>query len=167
MTELSEPGAQPLAAPPAVEYPLSQPRLLRVLARFAWALVVVIDGYWLVVAPAGDWRPWAGTVVTACAGWLAWRVGPMTQSGMLAWDGAAWYWEYSGSRLPGQPLVHLDLQSGLLLRFSSDAGPAAHWLWLDRASRPGHWLALRRAVHGSVRRAVASGRGTARQAAVP
>ena len=140
--------------------------MLRVLVRFAWSLVAAIDGYWLVVAPAGDWRPWAATVATACAAWLAWRKGPMTQSGMLAWDGTAWCWDGAGSLLRGHLQVRLDLQSVLLVRFFADSG-SAHWLWLDHASRPGQWLALRRAVHGSVRGADVSGRAAARQAAVP
>ena len=166
MIEQSESGAHSLVAPPAVDYPLSHARMLRMLARLAWGTAAAIDGYWLVAAPAGDWRPWVATAVTACAGALAWRAGPMTQSGNLAWDGTAWFWECSGSRLPGYVQVHLDLQSGLLVRFVTDAG-SAHWAWLDRAARPGQWLALRRAVHGTVRQHDVPGRGTARQAAVP
>lgn len=166
VTALPDSGTHSLVSPPAVDYPLARSRMLRLLVWWFWALAVAIDGYWLFVAPAGDWRPWAGATVTVCAGWLAWRSGPLTQSGVLAWDGAAWFWEHAGVQLQGRVGVRLDLQSGLLVRFFADAG-SAHWFWLDRASRPGHWLALRRAVHGAAGRPEGAIRGTAKKAARP
>ena len=56
MIEQSESGAHSLVAQPAVDYPLSHARMLRMLARLAWGTAAAIDGYWLVAAPAGDWR---------------------------------------------------------------------------------------------------------------
>lgn len=150
-TAQSDSGSHALASPPAIDYPLARSRLLIALAGFVWTLAVVIDGYWLLVAPAGDWRPWAGAMVTACVAWLSWRSGPLTQSGVLIWDGAAWFWAHSAVRLAGRVAVRLDMQSGLLLRFVVDGG-SSRWFWLEQASRPGDWLALRRAVAVAARR---------------
>lgn len=151
-TALSNTGTNPLVCPPAVDYPLSEPRMLLRLLGLVWALALAIDVFWLFAAPADDWRPWAGLLVTFCAGAVAWRCGPLTQAGVLVWDGAAWFWERPALRLQGQPGVRLDVQSGMLVHFLSDTG-ATCWMWLDQTSRPDAWLALRRAAHAAAGRA--------------
>lgn len=136
------------AQAPAVRYPLAQPRGLHKLLLLCWGLAVVVDGYWLAVAPAGDWRPWLGLLATAVAGALAWRAGPMVQAGVLVWDGAFWWWERAQEAVAGRVAVRLDVQSGLLLRFVADSG-APCWFWLGRHGNPAHWMALRRAVYAA------------------
>ena len=143
---LSDSGVNPLILPPAVEYPLARARGLRRLLAAIWLWIIAVDAYWLGVAPAGDWRPWAALIVSLSAGGLAWRSRPLTQAGVLAWDGARWWWERPSSPMAGRVAVRLDTQSGLLLRFIADTG-AAYWFWLDRDADPARWLALRRAAH--------------------
>lgn len=143
---LSDSGVNPLILPPAVAYPAAPARGLRLLLGAIWLWIVAVHAYWIGVAPAGDWRPWAALPVTLLASALAWRSRPLTQSGVLVWDGARWWWERPSSPVSGMVAVRLDTQSGLLLRFTADAGPS-YWFWLRRADSPGRWLALRRAVH--------------------
>jgi hypothetical protein len=131
-----------------VEYPLVPSRLLRQLLVLLWGLVLAVDAYWLAVAPPGDWRPWVGVLLSVLAGGLAWRAGPLVQPGVLSWDGTVWWWERDSVPATGHIVVRLDLQSALLLRFVPDSG-IRHWLWLEQSSRPGHWLALRRAAHAA------------------
>ena len=144
----SDSGVNPLILPPAVAYPLAPARALRRLLALVWLWIVAVDAYWLGVAPAGDWRPWATLLVSLVVGALAWHSRPLTQSGVLAWDGARWWWERPSSSVPGRVAVRLDTQSGLLLHFLADTG-ATCWFWLDRSGNPARWLALRRAAHAA------------------
>jgi len=164
-TALSVTGTNPLVCPPAVDYPLSRPWMLLGTAGFVWGLVLAVHAYWLVAAAAHDWRPWVGLLIAAGAGVLAWRCRPLTQSGALVWDGAAWFWVRPAIQIQGRLGVRLDVQSGMLVQFQGESG-AAHWFWLDRASRPSHWLALRRAAHAAVSRPAAA-RAAGQQAAQP
>ena len=75
-------------------------RGLRRLLTAVWIWIVAVGVYWLGVAPAGDWRPWAALLVSLFVGALAWRSGPLTRSGVLVWDGARWWWER-----PSSPVV--------------------------------------------------------------
>lgn len=165
-TALSDSGVNPLVLPPAVAYPLAPPRSLRLFLLAVWGVAMVIHVYWLVVSPAGDWRPWAGGLAAAVAAGLAWRAGPLAQSGVLVWDGSAWCWEQAARSVAGRIVVRLDAQSVVLLRFVSDAG-SNQWFWLDRNCSPGHWLALRRAVHGPVGSPVAAARAGRNRAVTP
>lgn len=165
-TALSDSGVNPLVLPPAVSYPLAAPRGLRRLLILVWLLVLAVDGYWLLVAPTGDWRPWTGLLVSVVAGGWAWRAGPLVQSGMLVWDGASWWWEQTRGSAPGRIVVRLDVQSGLLLRFVADSGPS-RWFWLNRHGSPGHWLALRRATHAVSANPAASALASRNRAVTP
>ncbi len=147
-TALPDSGLHHAVLAPAVRYPLARPRGLHKLLLLCWGLAIAVDGYWLAVAPAGDWRPWLGLLAAVVAGALAWRAGPMAQAGVLVWDGALWWWERAPASVAGRVAVRLDVQSGLLLRFVADSG-AACWFWLDRRSHPAHWLALRRAAYAA------------------
>lgn len=141
---------------PAVRYPYGRSSVL------GWALgIVAACGLastlaWLALGTAN-----AHLAVNALIGlglwllctasvWRWWRRAPM---GHLAWDGGQWWIDYGA---PGQcpvharPLVHLDLQSGLLLSVHPLQGRLA-WLWLERRSDPLQWGALRRAVYSPAR----------------
>ena len=150
-SELSDSAANALGQAPAVTYPLSVPVFLRGLLLLALGLAVCVDLAWITMASPGDWRPWGGLLATAgVAGWCWWQ-SPLTQSGRLSWDGATWWWDAVDAPQSGTIDMRLDTQSGLLIRFVTDAG-ACRWLWLAHTADPGRWLALRRAVHTAARR---------------
>lgn len=150
-SELSDSTSNPLAQAPAVTYLLSGPLFLHGLLLTVLCLALCVDLAWIIMASAGDWRPWAGLSATAgIAGWCWWQC-PLTQSGRLSWDGAHWWWDAVDAPQPGAIHVRLDTQSGLLVRFVTDTG-ACRWLWLAQTTDPGRWLALRRAVYADVRR---------------
>lgn len=155
-SDLPDSACNPLVQAPAVRYPLSSPIFLHRVGVLVICLALCVDLAWLAMATAGDWRPWAGLLVTAAAaGYGRWHR-PLTQSGHLAWDGVAWWWEGSAGPHPGAVHLRLDIQSGLLVRFVVDSG-ASRWLWLAQSSEPGHWFALRRAIVAEPqRRSVAS-----------
>ena len=65
--------------------------------------------------------------------------------GVLHWDGHAWH-GVPTTEGAAQLRVHLDLQRHLLVRLHGmPCGP--QWLWLEAASNPARWSALRRAVY--------------------
>ena len=133
-------------AAPSVSYPVGR-------SAFALALVVLLTALGLAVAVAwtlqSDHAGWrqalAFAAVAACgaAAVLAWWRSP---TGVLRWDGAAWWWEEGGEGRSGRPEIALDLQNRLLLRWQPEAG-RVRWLWAERARDFAHWDALRRAVY--------------------
>jgi toxin CptA len=130
---------------PSVNYPVGRSPFagraaaLVVLAGLACALA------WALLAPLGWRQGLAFAAVAACAG-LAVRGWLRAARGLLRWDVLAWAWEEGGRSGPGVPEVALDFQSLLLVRWRAQAG-ATRWLWLERASDPSRWEALRRAVY--------------------
>ena len=130
---------------PPVAYPLGKVQTLRRCVALAWALVLVIDVYWLGQAQWQDWKPWLGLSLTALAGASAYRFRPAGRDGLLQWDSRGWSHREGESETAGVVTVHLDLQSVLLVYWASASGPGA-WYWLSAAAQPSRWLALRRAV---------------------
>jgi toxin CptA len=132
-------------AAPSVTYPVGRSAFA---ARFHGAIALL--GLLAVAAwgfqSSGGWRPAAGLgavlAAAAYAVWSWWR----TPAGTLRWDGADWRWQEQGADSAGIPVLSLDLQSRMLLRFRPHEGPV-RWLWVERASDPSHWDALRRAVY--------------------
>jgi len=139
-------------AAPSVSYPVGR-------SVFAGALV-------LALALAGLAAALAWTLQTHAPGWrhvlafacvvgagafaaVAWRRSP---AGRLHWTGTDWLWEEGeggaagAAPVSGQALPALDLQARMLLRWRGE-GAIVRWLWVERASDPSHWGALRRAVY--------------------
>ena len=73
----------------------------------------------------------------------AWR---NTETGQLAWGGESWVWTTSHHATTGSMAVHLDVQSLMVLTLRNDQGQSV-WLWVERASDPTGWRALRRAIY--------------------
>ena len=73
----------------------------------------------------------------------AWR---NTETGQLAWGGESWVWTTSHHAATGLIVVHLDVQSLMVLTLRDDQGQSV-WLWVERAADPPHWRALRRALY--------------------
>lgn len=128
-----------------------------------WALLLGCMGVLLAVALALGWaglsRWQAGCLgFSVLAWWLAaaWTVGHHPR-GWLRFSGAspspvpgdtAWTWLVGpgGDARPlTAPRIVLDLQQRVLLQVRG-AGDVPRWLWLEAASSPGDWLALRRAL---------------------
>lgn len=145
---------------PAVAYPVRRSRAGGLYLLAMGGLSVTVSALWLVQARSG-W--FVGIGVLCCmltCFWCAqaWRAMPV---GKLVWDGAAWQFlsakgapQVSSGLSCRQLVVTLDLQRHLLLRWPGRG--AAKWFWIDRASRPLRWHALRRAVYSPTRYAEGS-----------
>ena len=138
---------------PAVNYPVLRVRRIAWLLLVAWTLGATAAASWFIQMHQGrvpvGWRHGsmlAALAASTVAGWFSMRA---QATGVLRWDGRNWSFE--GSALLSQPmvplraLVHLDLQTILLVRLRSPQG-SSRWLWLARAAAPGHWQPLRRAL---------------------
>lgn len=133
-------------AAPSVSYPVGRSAfaamLLVLLAAVGLAAVLAFT----LQSAALGWRQaagWTALVAASLFAGMAWR---RSASGVLHWDGVSWQWEEGGAMGTGRPEIALDLQSRLLLRWCPEGG-SARWFWLERASAPSHWDALRRAVY--------------------
>lgn len=145
---------------PAVAYPVRRSRAAGLYLLAVCGLTVTVSALWLVQAHGG-WQIRLGVLCCAlgclwCA--LAWRAMPV---GELAWDGEVWQFTPAHGSLRDnsaspcrQLVVTLDLQRHLLVRWPGHS--SAGRFWIDRASRPQRWHALRRAVYSPARYAEGS-----------
>lgn len=139
----------------ALRYPVQRSWWLRGLW---WCLVLLGGGILIAWALAGSgdgvacWMRWGGGagVWLLCASCAEYGVRCQPQ-GDLHWSGLGWVWESDGQSLPllGAPVVVLDLQSLLVLRWP---GVERHRLCcvLQRDWSPHAWGDVRRAVYSSV-----------------
>jgi len=98
------------------------------------------------------WR-WAAcaallATVIAVAGVAWWR----SRTGRLDWRvEGAWRWHSEGDPAgegeAGTPVLCLDLQRWMLMRWQPAQGGRGHWFWVEAHRSPSHWRALRRAVY--------------------
>ena len=125
--------------------------------RSRWHLVCIVS-IWMMaaVASAGHWQSAAGLeskiavlLVLSIFGLWALKDWFYTQQGRLRWDGQQWLWSGFGD-VPVQKLfVVLDFQRLILVKLQ--ANPlGARWIWLDAPKRDRQWLAMRRAIVGTV-----------------
>jgi toxin CptA len=71
------------------------------------------------------------------------------ERGLLRWDGQQWLWSGFGD-VPVQRLfVVLDFQRLILVKVEADHAGSS-WMWLETPHRNRQWLALRRAIVGTV-----------------
>ena len=129
---------------PSVSYPVGRSPLAGLLLLAGWALGAAACAAWAWQGAAG-WRLAVAAAACPAAGaWAAWAW-LRQPAGSLAWDGSSWAWSAGGQGAEGGGVrVALDLQVALLLRWR--AGRRSGWFWVERASLPGRWDALRRAV---------------------
>lgn len=132
-------------AAPSVSYPVGRSRWLAGCLALLWVAGGAALAAWCLQAPVG-WRQglggavWAGCGAVALVAWLR------SPAGTLAWDGARWTWAPGPDAFAGTPVLALDLQSRLLLRWAGEDGGRL-WLWTERKAAPAYWDALRRAVY--------------------
>ena len=138
---------------PTVSFPVGRSPLqggVLVLLAGLGCLAVVI---WCMGSDGLDWRH--GTAAGACVAisasvvWSWWH----TSIGSISWDGVAWHWAVGVRSVRVLPETVLDLQTALLLRLQMAEDRGVAWVWLDRASSPARWMALRRAIYCLARRA--------------
>jgi hypothetical protein len=74
-----------------------------------------------------------------------------TEQGRLRWDGQQWLWSGFGDVPVQQLSVLLDFQRLILLKLQANPGDV-RWIWLEAPKRGRQWLAIRRAIVGTVAR---------------
>ena len=129
---------------PAVTYPVGRSSIQGALGLVLWLLGLAATTAWALTWPDARLVAAAAILCAAAAALAAvawWR----TEAGDLQWDGDDWQLHLRGRADGGNPVVALDLQGSLLLRWK--AAGSGGWLWLDRASAPARWDDLRRAVY--------------------
>ncbi|MEO7242830.1 MAG: hypothetical protein ABIW85_07930 [Variovorax sp.] len=133
---------------PAVTYPVRASWPAMRLQGLIWLAGCAVVGLWCWQSDRLGWRQGMGLaalLMTALAAGAATMSTRRQQVGALCWDGQ--YWLCTATRCPiGTPLrVALDVQRLVLVRFGGRC--SLGWCWLERASAPGLWLDLRRALH--------------------
>lgn len=128
--------------------------------RSRWHGVGIVSICLIAVgAVAGFWQSAADIfpkcTVLAClvlsGAWAA-KDWVYAEQGLLRWDGQQWLWSGFGD-VPVQKLfVVLDFQRLILVKLHADH-LGVRWLWLEAPRRNRQWLAMRRAVVGTVVRA--------------
>ena len=131
---------------PAVSYPVDRSLIQIVATAGIWLAGAGVWLVWLAGADGAGWRHGLSLVVLVLTGAAAAVTWLQTPTGQLRWDLANWVWTGSDSVASGKLVAHLDFQAFLLLTHVSDAGEQ-RWLWLERKTDPGQWMALRRALY--------------------
>ena len=129
---------------PSVTYPVRPSGRAWLLLAVLWALGASSVAAWCFQADSLGARQVIGLVtlsVTACFVGLA---GLRAPHGNLHWDGQYWSFDGADPVRTAQATVYLDFQSLLLLRLKVDR--SIRWLWLDQATNPMQWCAVRRAL---------------------
>jgi hypothetical protein len=127
--------------------------------RSRWHLVCIAST-WLIAAAAcaGHWQSAAGLapkivvlISLSLFGLGAGKAWFDTEPGRLRWDGQQWLWSGFGDVPVQQLFVVLDFQKLILVKLQANhAGP--RWIWLEAPKRDRQWLAMRRAIVGTVAR---------------
>ena len=140
---------------PSVSFPVGRSRFVGVLALLFWGCGMALVVRAIVQAPAFGWREAVLLTVASSVGAIALSAWLRSPRGVLLRDDDGWLWTAAaaaagqGDGRRGTPMVALDLQQRLLVRFMDDAD-GARWLWLDRASAVERWHELRCAIHACV-----------------
>jgi len=130
---------------PAVTYPVGRSSIQGALGLVIWLLGVAVITAWAMTSPDVGLLTVAYGLSLLAAVWaaIAWK---RSAAGELQWNCETWQLHLCDRTAGGHPMVALDLQGSLLLRWRADHG-AEGWLWLDRASALARWDDLRRAVY--------------------
>lgn len=147
--------------PPALHYRLGHNRTLAYVVAFALSalLVLWIFSLWQWRNQVVIWWPALGFVlVYMWLAYVAWQWQQQLPIGWLVWTGVHWQLQTTSiqERVKNTPSYKscaciLDVQSALLLRLTicthKSPAPQARWVWVQAASSPQHWCALRAVVY--------------------
>ncbi|HSV78048.1 MAG TPA: hypothetical protein VLK85_02440, partial [Ramlibacter sp.] len=139
----------PMHGAPSVSYPVGRSRFAGLLLLACWLAGALALLLWSWQSEATGWRQALGLGSCVLVGLLAARSWLAARAGQLSWDGETWSWSAATLPAGGTVEVSLDLQHVMLLRWHG--GGAAQWLWPEKASQPGRWDDLRRAVYSRAR----------------
>lgn len=149
------------AVPTALHYRLGHKRTptyaIACILCVVWVLWLVSLWQWRHHA-AVWWWALGFILVYVCIAYAAWRWQRQLPTSYLVWTGVHWCLQpISGSAaLPRTPaykqcICVLDVHTALLLRLAlcTHKKPVAQvrWVWVQAASAPSHWHALRAAVY--------------------
>lgn len=130
---------------PSVTYPAGRSSLAGVVMLAVWFAGAAGVALWSVQARTTFAGIAAACVLLFASGVIALHAWWRSPQGFLAWDGAGWTWTADATHHAGEPLVALDTQRLLLVRWRAEG--RARWLWLERGRQPLRWDDLRRAVY--------------------
>lgn len=86
---------------------------------------------------------WILTMMLVCG--LLWQLWGGRPTGLLRWDGSAWYWPGLEGEAPCTVTLRMDLQRLLIVSVHRSGLPTV-WLWLETFPGTTGWLSLRRAM---------------------
>ena len=142
---------------PSVSFPVGRSLLARRLLWTTWGLGAAAFATWCIQFGGEPWRTALLALVLAGSAAGASRAARLGEGVSLQWDGLHWSCAGGNADLgDATPVIHLDLQSLMLVRLHQP-GRGAAWLWLERPAFPSRWLDLRRALHAAAPSQGASG----------
>ena len=131
---------------PAVRYPVGRSSFQGYFLLVSAVTGLLVGGLWIHAVTtfgSAQFLFFAALAVVLALACHAWR---NTETGQLAWGGESWVWTTAHHATTGSMAVHLDVQSLMVLTLKDDQGRSV-WLWVERASNPIDWRALRRAIY--------------------
>lgn len=131
--------------PAAVQWIVNRSRWMARVLLLIWLLgwvsvLTVIQTQVVSLESAVVWG-FAMLLISGLA-WNIWRGAP---TGLLRWDGRAWYWSGFAGDVPCTVTLHMDFQRLLIVSARQTGAPAA-WLWLEAFPDTQGWMPLRRAL---------------------
>lgn len=138
--------------PPAVHFAVKRSRWYGLALLMLWVqgLCAILAFLFLqTVSPVQTTVLLTVLLMGAALALQSWR---KTPSGHLHWDGAAWHWSGFASDAPCTLVLHVDVQTLLIVSIRQNTYQSVV-LWIESAKMDTAWIALRRALVGSMRAA--------------
>lgn len=136
---------------PAVGYPVGRSHFVGALIGVMVICDVLTLLVWCQATGEIGWQQGFGLVgFLVVSSWVVWQW-RCTPRGVLSWDGVVWSWTTGMQPVLVTPEIIIDFQRVLLLQLHSSIGHHCTWVWLDCASCPSRWVALRRAIFGNTK----------------
>lgn len=131
---------------PAVQYPVGRSTFQGCFLLASGVVALLVGGMWLRANVAFGGAQMTFVIVLVFVLSLAGHVWRQTEVGLLTWGGESWSWSKGLPSAKVRLAIHFDVQILMILELQPEKGPSV-WLWVERASDPVRWRALRRAVY--------------------